>query len=175
MKILFLDVDGVLNDHGPMMNMYCGIDKEKVNLLNRVLDETGCYIVISSARRYMILGGDMTIRGFEHMLLTHGLKCYNRIIGHTPSDEKIRTRGQQISWWLDEEFDKFLQKFNYINYTPELRKQIFGKGLKYVVVDDLDECEEIRIRRSGHPLIQTDGSVGLTNENCTDIIRILNE
>lgn len=173
MKILFCDIDGVLNDHSPMMNMYCGIDKEKVNLLNRVLDETGCYIVISSAWRYMILGGDMTIRGFEHMLLTHGLNCYNRVIGHTPSDEKIRTRGQQISWWLDEEFDKFLQKFN---YTAELRKQIFEKSLKYVVVDDLDEeYEGIKITQAGHTLVKTDGKVGLTNENCTELIRILND
>jgi hypothetical protein len=152
MKILFLDIDGVLNDHGPMMNLYCGIDKEKVNLLNRVIDETNCNIVISSAWRYMILGGDMTVRGFEHMLLTHGLKCYRRIIGHTPSDEEVWSRGEQISAWLSVE-----------------------KYSKYVVVDDLNEELGIGISLAGHPIVQTNGKVGLTNENCTDLIRILNE
>ena len=170
MKILFLDVDGVLNNHGRMMNMYCGIQHEKVNLLNRVLDETGCYLVISSAWRYMVLGGDMTIKGFEHMLLTHGLKCHNKVIGCTPSDEDYNSRGKQISEWLDNDLYKFLGPFN---YSSSVYIDVIENGIQYVVVDDLDDEIGIQISQSGHNIVQTDGKIGLTHEDCNKIISML--
>lgn len=162
MKILFLDFDGVVNTHNAMGNGYCGIEREKVNLLNRVLDETDCRIVISSAWRYMVLCGDMTLRGFEHMLLTHGLKCYNKVIGCTPADENVESRGLQISEWIN-------------NSLPGILENIGQTQFKYVVVDDLDDCNGIKISGAGHSIVQTDGKVGLTNENCNELIRILNE
>lgn len=150
MSVIFLDVDGVLNDHGQMMNLYCGIHSDKVNLLNVVLDTTNAQIVISSAWRYMIINGSMTLKGFENLLLTHGLKCHNKVIGHTCSDECIKTpfaRGFQISKWISDN-----------NYAG-----------KYVVVDDLD----LGISAANHPFVQTDGSIGLTQENIKQILERL--
>lgn len=161
MKILFLDIDGVLNDHGQMMNLYCGIHRDKVDLLNEVIDATDCYIVISSAWRYMMLGGEMTVQGFEYMLLSHGLKCHNRIIGHTPSDEDVDTRGKQITEWINIILPEVLQEKGISSY-------------KAVVVDDLDKEKGIQITESGHVLVQTNGKIGLTDENVNRIIEILN-
>ena len=157
LKIIFLDIDGVLNDHGRMMNLYCGIQKDKVEHLNKIIDATDCKIVISSAWRYMILGGEMTTKGFEYMLLTHGLKCHNRIIACTLSDEDIPTRGLQIS------------------YRIEKLKSYIKEEFKYVVIDDLNEENGIKISEAGHPLVQTKGDVGLTEEHVNLVISLLNE
>lgn len=39
MKLLFLDIDGVLNDHSKFSNNYCGIKQECVDNLNIILDK----------------------------------------------------------------------------------------------------------------------------------------
>lgn len=161
MKILFLDIDGVLNDHGQMMNLYCGIHPDKVERLNTIINATNCYIVISSAWRYMILGGDMTIRGFEHMLVSHGVNCCQRIIGHTPSDNDVDTRGKQITEWIN-------------NGLPPIMAQFKTAHFKYVVVDDLNKEIGIQISEAGHPLVQTNGDIGLTDSDVERIISILN-
>lgn len=50
MRLLFLDVDGVLNNHIPLENGYCTLYYDKVQLMNKVLDYfPGMHIVLSSA------------------------------------------------------------------------------------------------------------------------------
>jgi len=54
MKLLFLDIDGVLNDHAKLESGYCGIRHDKASLLNRILDAVpDVQLVISSAWRYL--------------------------------------------------------------------------------------------------------------------------
>jgi hypothetical protein len=127
-SVIFLDMDGVLNDHTPMDNRYCGVKKECVANFNQILDAVpDAKIVISSAWRYMILRGDVTVKGFEMLLLTHGVKCFQRVIGHTIADGPIedephhhdepakwrentmRERGHQImSWAIEHGVQKFV-------------------------------------------------------------------
>jgi len=91
MTALYLDIDGVLNDHKPTPSGFCTIDADKVVHLNRILDACPeVQIVISSAWRYLILTGQMKLSGFENMLLTYGIKCRQRIYGITPQDEDCR-------------------------------------------------------------------------------------
>lgn len=60
MKLLFLDIDGVLNDHTRTPSGYCGIQADKVSHLNFILKEAPeVQIVISSAWRYIMLRGDI--------------------------------------------------------------------------------------------------------------------
>jgi len=88
MKLLFLDIDGVLNDHTRYSSGYCGTGARQVNHLNDLLQEVpDLQLVISSAWRYLILNGAMTLKGFEALLLTHGVNAYGRIHGHTDADE----------------------------------------------------------------------------------------
>ena len=53
-KIIFLDVDGVLNCSTTLdrVNHNAGIEDEKVKLLKRVVDETGAVIVLTSSWKY---------------------------------------------------------------------------------------------------------------------------
>lgn len=149
--LVFLDVDGVLNDHSTYANGYCGLKPECVAQFNRVLQETSADIVLSSAWRYLVLSGSMDLRGLTNLFLTHGLDCYGRIVGVTPSDEDIPVRGRQIRAWLNE----------------------YGDGRRYVVIDDMDDEDDFRITANGHPMIQTDGNVGMTEIDADWVIEKL--
>lgn len=95
--ILFLDIDGVLNGHRAHENGYCGTYPECVAVFNDILEHfPEISIIVSSAWRYLVLNECMTIKGFENMMLTHGLKCRNKFIGVTVSDEALPTRENQI-------------------------------------------------------------------------------
>jgi len=91
-KIIFLDIDGVLNNH--VFDRIAGsstILPVCVGQLNRIIHATGAAVVLSSAWRYMCLDGKefpagMTLKGFEYMLRTHGVTQRISIIGHTEPD-----------------------------------------------------------------------------------------
>ena len=96
--ILFLDIDGVLNDHVHHQNGYCGTKLSCVKCFNRVIDAIPeLNLVISSAWRYSILKGDVTLKGFELLLLTHGVKCQDRVIGYTEADGPIEEEPNHVS------------------------------------------------------------------------------
>lgn len=163
MKILFLDIDGVLNAHEPFDREVgsCRIYYDKVQRLNHVLRKTGAVIVLSTAWRYLILNGNMKLSGFDWLLRSHGV-LGNRIIGHTAADTIHdgtwngvagtwpihNERGKQITGWLARNQEQ-------VDY--------------YAVVDDLD----LGIREEKHPFVQTDGKVGLTDTNADELIALL--
>jgi len=160
-KIIFLDVDGVLNDHAFDPEILCGqIHRDKVQLLNGVLRATGAKIVLSSAWRYIVYRNEMNLMGLEWLFRSHGLLA-DRLIGITRRDEMIRgiyngvpsswpatnERGEQIADWLAEN----------------------DHGGTYAVVDDLD----LGISAAGHPFVRTDGKVGLTEREAAELVRLL--
>lgn len=103
MKVLFLDLDGVANQHVSRPNGYCGMTPKCVARLNRVFAATDCRVVVSSSWRYMVIGGAMTVRGLEYLFLTHGLNVSGRVLGITPSDEDTgghERRAEQVAAWL---------------------------------------------------------------------------
>lgn len=54
MKIIFLDIDGVLNSYAFLKNIpddSFGIDNSRLPILKRIIDETGAKIVLSSSWR----------------------------------------------------------------------------------------------------------------------------
>lgn len=112
MKVIFLDIDGVLNGHEwDDEAKSCSIRRECVKHLSRIVSETGAKLVISSAWRYMILREQMTDCGFGYMLRTHGLVCGEPgplVIGHTGPDREpcqFDDRALQIKAWLAEHSD----------------------------------------------------------------------
>ena len=141
--IIFLDLDGVLNDHKRLNNGYCGIKKENVDIFNYLLTEVpDAKIVISSAWRYMICQDAMTLLGFEYLLLSHGVQCRKKIVGFTVRDERITERKNQILHWVES---------NHID--------------NYVVLDDLD------LQMENH--VQTNYSVGLSFNEVDKAIKML--
>lgn len=156
--VLFLDMDGVLNDHTPLASRYCGTNPRCVAALNHVLDEIpSLKIVVSSAWRYMILKEQMTLAGFEMLLLTHGVKCFERIIGHTAADGRIEDEPHH-----HDEPERWIAAG-----LKWRRKQIYDwvdqhQPTHWVVVDDLPlDMPE---------LIQTDGRRGLTSWEAAYIV-----
>lgn len=94
MKVLFLDVDGVLNTNSalrviqPEGHMF-KLDALLVDRLKVIVEETGCELVLSSAWR-MFEGGREFL---EEMLETRFLSQTERLQGW---------RGEEIQLWLKE-------------------------------------------------------------------------
>lgn len=144
MRLLFLDIDGVLNNGKPTASGYCTIDYDKVLLLNELLDTLpDVEIVITSAWRYMVLTNQMTLSGFENMLLTYGLKVRGRLHGTTPFDgEHGYDRDGLIRLYIE-----------------------WSGCTHFVVFDDLD----LPVPN----LVKTESATGLTREHITKAIQLL--
>lgn len=98
---LFLDIDGVLNDcqYNTTSESFT-IKPECVKQFNRIIEATDPNVVISSAWRSMIAFGALTLTGFSHLLRSHGVSFYTRIVGHTPLEDLVAKREDQIIVWL---------------------------------------------------------------------------
>jgi hypothetical protein len=148
---IFLDIDGVLNTHTRFPNSYSTIEQPQVRQLNQIFAHVdNLQLVISSAWRYLILTDNMSVQGFECMLLTYGINCANRVVGHTRKDYKwdndeisIADRADQIT--------EFVQLHNIENY---------------IVLDDLPLPLSDRF-------IQTQPDKGLTQKEAIKAIKIL--
>ena len=108
-KIIFLDIDGVLNSmdyFGQTKDCkgYTEINPEKVKLLKEIVDRTGAEIVLSSTWRNLGKRKNEP----EHPMYTHltdTLKEYGmEIVDHTPYIGQDRTK--EIKAWLDAQSDK---------------------------------------------------------------------
>lgn len=127
-KYLFLDIDGVLNNCQANENDSCGLTKTCVDLFNKFMgDNPDIKIILSSSWRYLILKDQMNNRGFENLLLTHGISynaINNRILSTTDFDsEKFPDRESQISQWFNSnDMD--------INNPPD--------NLRFAILDDMN-------------------------------------
>lgn len=90
MKIIFLDIDGVLNqnDHG--------IREEKVAILNDLIKATDARIVVSSSWR---IGQNMET--MTHIMQSAGIR--GEVIGMTPVHDwtTFKGRGHEIREWME--------------------------------------------------------------------------
>lgn len=159
--ILFLDIDGVLNNgRFNAAAQSTTLKPSCVKRLNAVLGETNAAIVLSSAWRYLIINGAMKHRGFEMMLRTHGLACEGRLHTITAPDPELpreflakhgcAIRARQVADWLAV----------YAKSFPDLPP--------WAVVDDLDLPIEPRER-----FVRTQRSVGLTNADARKLTKLL--
>jgi len=133
LKIIFLDVDGVLNtnryskeqiqkNNGRFkFEMIFNFDPRAMENLKEIVDSTNAYIVISSTWR---LGHDDEEDEYWTNLIKN-LKEYDldkKVIGITPiipirCDTEIMqvTRGDEIMRWLNENSNKKIEKFAIID------------------------------------------------------------
>lgn len=94
MKILFLDIDGVLNTEITLTSSsydssLMGIDPYRALLIGRIVEATGCEIVISSSWRY------------HPESLEVVKKRVMPFIDVTPMNRGLSSRGMEIKQWLD--------------------------------------------------------------------------
>lgn len=147
MKILFLDIDGVLNRYAFLgaPSTISLLEHELCQRLNKILMFTDARLVISSTWRYLIINGHYDILGFAHMLKTHGV-TEAKVIGHTGEDSV--NRGRQIR--------------NYMRGNPALFD-------KYVILDDDDDGMSYH----GANYIKIDGREGLQDRHVDKAIALL--
>lgn len=163
-KVIFLDIDGVLNTKWWYTQMDRNTPKDKygyafnpnaVANLKKILDETGADIVISSSWK------SFGFSELEEMWQDRGLP--GKLIGITPnsvSDEMLLNadldhmelfsiRGMEIKKWLTKH----------------------GKRVShYVIIDDMDNM----LPEQQPHFVHTDPEIGISKENAAQAITILN-
>lgn len=153
MKIVFLDIDGVLNEDSTptrTKSRAIFIDRDKLLRLKRIVDATGAKIVLSSTWRYdrddPKYNGDFL--ELREALQNVGLDFYD----YTPEDAIGIRRGMEIKVWL--------------GLHPEVSR--------YIILDD--NLFDFKERGLLPRLIKTEfGYGGLTNEHIQEAIDLLNE
>lgn len=152
MKVLFLDVDGVLNCSSTREKIdddsMRGVEQSKCEMVRRIIRETDCYIVVSSTwRRWR--------HAMNYLWRQLGREAKERFIGQTPHLESRldsglyseKVRGDEIQAWLNEH--------------PDV--------MAFAIVDDDADMAHL------HPhLFRTQGWEGLTDEITQAIIERLN-
>lgn len=145
-KVLFLDVDGVLNSRSVLTRWNEqgrraseAIDNEMVARINRVVDATGCFIVISSTWRLCWPMGELTAK-----LRQHGLR--DVVIGKTPT---LKRRDEEILAWLAE-----------------------NKGVAHFAAVDDDTFDMTGL---GDRLVATSFETGIQDNHVEQLIKLLND
>jgi hypothetical protein len=154
-KIIFLDVDGVLNSSNffreSRKKTYdtSNLDKKAVEVLNTIIELTGAKVVISSTWR---------VHDFFGLLCELGENDFKgEVIGQTPIlNQSIR--GNEIKEWIQ------LNKES-LDVTDE-------KDFKnYLILDDNSDM----FPWQKDNFVQTETEIGLTKEHIDRCVKILNK
>jgi len=153
MKVIFLDVDGVLNYNAcwkrkENWNQGWRVwDQECINQLNRIIKETGAKIVVSSDWR-------LSQDSYDELEFNMGIT--GEFIGETQSliyNPEIACRGDEIQLFLDDHKDE-------LNID------------RWIILDDVDDFGDTNLRRY---FIQTSfDKLGLTKKCANRAIKMLN-
>lgn len=169
MKILFLDIDGVLNchrwwrirtkeqrafDEKDPLGIRGGVDPYAMSLLNNLLSDTDAQVVVSSTVRKL-----HSLEELRQVLKGYGFR--GMIIDKTPKlDKEVKTktgetlyygktRGAEIQHWLD--------------YSGH----VYGIT-GYAIVDDDSDMKPLM-----HKLVQTEYEDGLMPRHCVALKEML--
>lgn len=159
-KIIFLDVDGVLNSGAYIKRPDVDFDDPKYQMdpmavarLNRITDATGAVIVVSSTWRLAFIRSANALAQLQSCFRAYGVT--GTIIGMTPDKQSIRNRrGKEIQAWLDG------------NRMCSHPIQVD----RYVIIDDDSDMGRLLPK-----MVKTLFEDGLQDTHVTQIIDILNK
>jgi hypothetical protein len=187
MKIIFLDIDGVLNHeiwYRKRMEIKQGTDSkdwsdqypfyefdpDSVKLLNLIIEKTGAKVVVSSSWRH-----GRTVGQLQEILDRVGFvgevidttPSLNARIGKDPAGYTV-PRGCEIDWWLEKNGD-----FQRINWSKERQQECIDKSKvkNYVILDD--DSDMLYSQREH--FVQTSFKDGLNEKKAIKAIEILNK
>lgn len=159
MKVIFLDVDGVINSvrsvmalhaeevaayahgkHNPLLSSH--IDPIAVKLLNAICESHDIKLVISSTHRFHVKSG--LLADLQRYFRDFGLTGH--VIGATPREPSAH-RGSEIKLWLDSH--------------PDVER--------YAILDDSTDMLEEQLPC----FVRTDALEGLSLANCQQLERVL--
>lgn len=151
MKLIFLDVDGVLNDNDTRTltrDGWCFVDDEKVSNLAKIVKATGAEIVLSSSWRNDWHREDESLNSLAFEDLRNKLREFGLTLMSKTGDWSL-SRGREIQEWLD--------KWN-------------GEPVEnFLIIDDWDDMAPIH----GH-FLKTDPARGLDAGCVKEAISFLN-
>lgn len=156
LKLLFLDVDGVLNNPSTSWDAnHCGIEDELLKYLKFIVQRTGCKIVLSTTWRLM----DDAKAVLLHTLKTRAdLNIDDLVIGQTPS---LKQRGGHRTHEIAEYLRLNSYRYNVVSWC----------ALDDLALHKYDDFS--RQFMAGH-FVRTDKRIGLTPENMVQCVRFLN-
>ena len=106
MKVIFLDIDGVLNHTGCKEKLKSGcyfVAEYKMALLKKLVEETGAKIVLSSSWRigwFDLENGIRSHNANDFIALREKFAEYGlEFLGYTPF-KSVKGRGEEIDLWL---------------------------------------------------------------------------
>ena len=158
MKIIFLDIDGVLNheiffrERVKDPNITGEICKNSIKLLNYIIEKTEALVVVSSTWRY-----GRTLEELQELLDAVGFK--GEVIGKTPilpESGDYLIRGNEILKYIIDHKDELGFYFEYD---------------KYVILDD--DCDMLYQQKDN--FIHIDRYIGITPNDADLAIKILNK
>lgn len=182
-RIIFLDVDGVLNseksfyyhkERGNNPNLYDAPHEPHVKALAHIINETGAELVFSSSWR-----GSWRTSHFAMVLSMLCPQVNFQFVGKTPRFVGEH-RGYEIKWWLDlvqtnEVDSKVIQKAKseYMGASFDFRENRNEPYLyeieSFVVLDDDDDMDGLESN-----FVHVNNKEGLTMADAEKAIKILN-
>lgn len=155
MKVIFLDIDGVLNFNGcrdKIGGIYF-VNDDKINLLKEIIERTGAKVVLSSTWRIGWFDrddGKETIHAIDFTKLEKKLKDNGiTFLSRTPITND-GYRGEEIRKWLERWNGEKIDRF--------------------IIIDDDSDMKPYMDR-----LIQTSFNQGLQPNNVKKAVKLLNE
>ena len=170
-KVIFLDVDGVLNSNRTL-HEDISLEDDLISNLKELVDKTGAKIILSSSWRLSTEAVATLMDKLDKFgLVISGMTC----------------DGVDLDWLEKYEFDatkKYLDtKFDWdenrqIKITHDRGAEIFKwlhdhDDCAYVILDD--EIEDIKPYFSESVIVKTSYKTGLTKEDVKKAIQILNK
>lgn len=161
MKVIFLDVDGVLNvmsdSYRTFMKPYGEhIEPWLVQRLNYIVEKTDSKIVISSSWK-------SCMDDLEKQMKDQGFKYWDNVIGRTPFSGEMNETGEE-SGYRGLQINEWLKIHNFFDIES------------FVVIED--EIDDVCGNRcnviSRESVVEVDMNEGLTHKNVVDAIDILN-
>lgn len=167
MKVIFLDIDGVLNDDETYKKErtpegYCGVDEKYIRNLKYIVDQTGAEIVLSSDWRSEWHHNG--IHGKDMFYLLDKLKKYGlSIIDKTPGHVKGKNhsgRGQEIA--------------KYLKAHPGITDYVILDDNEFFDFFDDPIKDHTEITVTNDPYGGYDYELGLTKDKAIEAVKILN-
>ena len=146
-KLIFLDVDGVLNTSGSIGSY--PLDSDKLDLLNMIVVQTNAKIVISSSWREV----DDAMNVLKKEFNKKDIDC---IIGITPSLHWDSKRTDQIKHFVE-------------NFSKKYKNQIIDK---WIAIDDF-KLDEMNPNLMKNHFVNTQLEIGMTKNDAETAIKLL--